>query len=451
MKQSASVARDRLDVALAVDRAVRTATQNLIPEGQFVSSSDIRSAEIFGGAPTDAGAVVTASSAMRVSAVYAAVRLVAGVPATLPWHVYRREADGSRERADHDLWWLLNEEACATFTSSAMWMNAIASVQLRGDGLVMIDRKSRYSNDVRALIPLKRDNVLPYRTADNRLAYRVYDDTISGKTDTYFTLLQDDVLHFTGDFFNGVTSMSVIASAARQSIGIALRADQHAARAFGDGAYLQHVLRAPKSMNTKAQDELRAAFAARYAGGAGVSPIPLVLTEGMEIDSISLSPADQQLLETRRWQISDIARAFGVPPHMIGDVERSTSWGTGIEQMYLGFIRGQLPLLRRITQELNRKLFARAGMFIEPDLEALTDGDAKTQADYFQKALGGPGAQGWMAVDEVRRKKNLKPQGGEFATVARAGTGLPEPEPTPPAEPDPAGDDPAAPAPGDPG
>ena len=355
-------------------------------------------------------------------------------------------ADGSRERADHDLWWLLNESATAQYTSAAMWMAAIAQLCLRGDGLVMIDRANPYTDKVRSLIPLRRENAIPFRLKSGETAYRVFDMTLDGGKGGSFTVLANDMLHFTGDFFNGLTSLSVIQTAARQGIGIALRADQHAARAFGDGAYLQHVIRAPKTMSQKSQDELRAAFVAKYSGGSGPNPTPLVLTEGMEIDSISLTPADQQLLETRKWQIGDIARAFGVPPHMIGDVEKSTSWGTGIEQLYLGFIRGQLPLITRIKQELNRKLFTRAGLFIDPDLEALTDGDSKAQAEYFGKALGGPGAQGWMLINEVRRKKNLPPvpNGNELliAKAAPAPTDPAAPKPDPEKDPDePTGDE----------
>jgi HK97 family phage portal protein len=428
MTNSANIARARLGDAIALDHAVRAAVdaqtsvvKAMLPEGVTVSSSDVRMGSIFGAQPTDAGASVTEQSAMRVTTVYACVRLIAGTIATLPWHVYRRDADGDREKIDHDVWWLLNESATPRFTSAAMWMAAILQTLLRGDGIVLIDRPSIYSDRIRGLIPLRREHVQPFVTSAGDVAYRVFDPEADGGKGAHFTVPSNDVLHFTGDFFNGLTSLSVLQTAARQSVGIALRADQHAARAFGDGAYLQHVLKAPKSMGTKQQEELRAAFVARYSGGPGASPIPLVLTEGMEIDSISLTPADQQLLETRRWGVVDIARAFGCPPHMVGETEKNTSWGTGIEQLYLGFLRGQLPLITRVRQELNRKLFSRAGTFIDPDLEALTAGDLKTQADYFQRALGGPGAQGWMAVDEVRRKTNMKALGGDFAKVGKAG------------------------------
>jgi HK97 family phage portal protein len=120
--------------------------------------------------------------------------------------------------------------------------------------------------------------------------------------------------------------------------------------------------------------------------------------------------------------VIDIARAFGVPPHMIGETTKSTSWGTGIEQQSIGFVKYTLgPHLKRFENEINRKLFRTSRYFMEHNADSLMAGDSKAQADYFAKAIGGPGAQGWMAVDEVRRKKNMKPMGGEFATVIKAG------------------------------
>ena len=134
-----------------------------------------------------------------------------------------------------------------------------------------------------------------------------------------------------------------------------------------------------------------------------------------------MSAVDQQLLESRQWQVIDIARAFGVPPHMIGETTKSTSWGSGIESQSIGFVKYTLGQhLNRAKDEINRKLFRTSRYFVEHDVDGLMAGDSKAQAEFFAKALGGPGTQGWMSVDEVRRKKNLKPMGGEFAKVFRS-------------------------------
>jgi HK97 family phage portal protein len=380
---------------------------------------------------------------MRVSAVYAAVRLISGSIATLPCSIYRRTADGGREKAnDHPLWWLLNEQPSPRFTAASMWTHGVSQMLLRGDGIAYLKRKSPFSPEVEQIIPVKRDNVVIIRVGD-RLAYRIGDIMPNGEV-KYFTADQDDVIHIPGDFFNGLQSLSVIQSAARQGIGISIRADEHAARTFGTGANIQYAVKTPKQMSMPQQDSFRHAWVEKYGGSSGPSPIPLVLTEGMEIEELSLSPADSQLLESRKFNVSDIARAFGVPPFMIGDVEKSTSWGSGIEAMGIGFVRYTLlPILSRLDQELNRKLFpVRDRYFIEHNVDGLLQGDSKAQAEYFGKALGGPGSQGWMCVNEVRRLKNLPPDPNpecDGVTIARAA-------PVPGAGADPGGDEPADPA-----
>lgn len=140
-----------------------------------------------------------------------------------------------------------------------------------------------------------------------------------------------------------------------------------------------------------------------------------MLVNGGKLTTVSLSAEDAQLLETRKFQVIEIARAFGVPPHMIGETSASTSWGSGIEQMSIGYVRYTLgPHLTRIEQELNRKLWPRSQKyFVEFNRDGLLSGDSKTEAEVFGKALGGPGAQGWMTINEVRRIKNLPPLEGE--------------------------------------
>ena len=135
-----------------------------------------------------------------------------------------------------------------------------------------------------------------------------------------------------------------------------------------------------------------------------------------------MTAEDAQLLTTRQFQVEDIARVFGVPPHMIGYTEKTTSWGSGVEQMSIGFVRYTLRrYIDAIQQEINRKVWPRSlRVFGEMSADALMDGDSKAQAEYFAKALGGPGAQGWMTINEVRKLKNLPPiDGGE--QVFRAG------------------------------
>jgi HK97 family phage portal protein len=167
-------------------------------------------------------------------------------------------------------------------------------------------------------------------------------------------------------------------------------------------------------------DLLKKSFTEKYSGINNAHASPLVLTEGLEAQEISLSADDAQLLEARQFQVVDIARAFGVPPHMIGETSASTSWGSGIESMSRGFVTYTLqPHLVRIEQELNRKLFPRdPTRFIQFDRDALIEGDSTAQANYFRAALGGPGTgPAWLTVDEVRKQKGFAPQGGSASTL----------------------------------
>ncbi|MBO8042657.1 phage portal protein, partial [Pseudomonas aeruginosa] len=219
-----------------------------------------------------------------------------------------------------------------------------------------------------------------------RLQYTFHD------ADGYFTVDQDDVLHFPGFGFNGVHGMSVIQWGARNGIGIAIQGDEHAGKFFSEGGKPEVAIRTPNKMTKEQQDDFRDAWVKKYGGVQGNRRIPLVLTEGLEVHELTMSAVDQQLLESRQWQVIDVARAFGVPPHMIGETTKATSWGSGIESMGIGFVKYTLgPHLKRIKDELNRKLFRTPRYFVEHNVDMFMAGDSKTQAEYFSKALGGPG------------------------------------------------------------
>jgi HK97 family phage portal protein len=398
-----------------------------------VASSDIvKMGQIFGNIPTAAGAIVNAKTAMRVSAVYACVRLIAGAVSTLPCSFYKRTADGRERANDHAYWWYFNEQPTPRFTAAAFWEFMVSQMLLRGDGIAYIVRPSKMAPGIAGIIPVSREKVTIFRQ-DDRLRYTITDsiDGATGKVGS-FTIDQDDVLHLPGCAFDGIHSMSVIGWAERQAIGIALKADEHAATTFGSGASIQYAVKAPKAMTPQMQDNFREAWVAKYSG-MGVAQTPLILTEGLEVQELSMTAADAQLLESRKFQVVDIARAFGVPPHMIGETSASTSWGTGIEQMSIGFVTYTLlPHLIRFQQELNRKLFpVRDRYFVEFNVDGLLAGDSTAQAEYFGKALGGPGAKGWMSQNEVRRLKNLPTKADPSADDISSGT--PPANPTNPA------------------
>jgi HK97 family phage portal protein len=371
-----------------------------------IKSSDAQVVAMLGGPPAASGFPVTSETAMRVSAVYASVRLLAGAIASIPVSVYRETAEG-RESISPDLWWLLNEQPIESWTAASMWEWVIKSICLRGDGFVEIVRSGA---SIKALRPHHPDLVQPLRiVGTDMLVYQVTD-----LDHVVRAVHQDDMLHFAGFGFNGLRSMSVIQWAAFQSIGIALATDSLSGHFYANGAAPKHVIKSDKEMSDGQIEQLRNEYKRKYAGTNNAG-LPMVLTEGLEITEMSMTSADAQLLESRKFQVIDIARAFGVPPHMIGAQETTSSWGTGIEQMSIGFIRWSLqPHITRIRQELNRKFFRRASPFVEHKMEALLAGDSKAEGEYMRQAVGGSQGPGWMTINEIRKAKNLPPiKGGD--------------------------------------
>lgn len=385
-----------------------------------------------GGLGPMAGVHVTPASAMAVSAVYASVALIAGAISSLPFHIYKRGGE-SRTRYDSDMWWLFNESPWPAWTAASAWSWSSQSVLLRADGFKRIHRASRYSNTIIGFEPLHPDAVFPYKAPGEPLLYLVATDT--GRIDT---VLQEDMLHFPGIGFDGVRSLTPIRAALRSSAGIALAADTYAAAFFQNGARPDFALSTEGKLTQEQVDTLRETWIRRHSGPSAAHA-PAVLQGGLKIEQLTMTAEDAQLLGTRQYQTEEIARIFGVPPHMIGHTSKTSSWGTGVEQQSIGFVRYTLMRhLDQIRQEVNRKVWPRSRLFFaEHELGALLEGDSKAQSEAFSKALGGPGAQGYMSVNEVRRLKNLPPVAGHDE-IPRAGgsvTAAPkEPEETDPPE-----------------
>lgn len=365
-----------------------------------------------------AGIPVTEQSAMYASAVCACVSLIGGAIAALPFHIHKRTQEG-RERVDSDLWWLFNEQPNPRWTAASAWQFTAQSIALKGDGFWRIHRESDAwrASAIAGFEPYHPDRVQVIKTG-LRNTYVFLEDN-----GTRVAVDQDDVLHFPGVGFDGTRSITPIRAWLRAAGGIALAADEFAGAFFKNGARPDFALTTPGSLNQDQIDSMRQTWSIRH-GGASNAHLPAVLQGGLQVQQLTMSAEDAQLLSTRKFQVEEIARIFGVPPHMIGFTEKTSSWGTGVEQMSIGFVRYTLGrYLDSIQQEINRKIWPRSlRMFGEFNRDALLDGDSKAQAEYFAKALGGPGTQGFMAVNEVRRLKNLKPLPDDWAnSVQRSG------------------------------
>lgn len=364
-----------------------------------------------GGGASYAGPAVNERTAMNVGAVYACIGLVSGAISSMPLPVYQRTNEG-RERADHEYWWLFNEQAHEDWDAATFWEYVVAAKLLYGDAYAELIRPSTRSSRVEAVLPLHPANITARKSATEGLYYE-YCDPDTGSTRI---VLSEDMLHFKGLGFDGKKSLSPIRFAAKQTVGMSLAATEYTARFFSNGARPDFALTTESNKLTEEQARiLRTTWMDRY-GGASNSHLPAVLTGGMQVKELTMSAEDTQLIQTLGWTVEEIARVYGVPPHMIGHTDKATSWGSGIEQMSIGFVKYTLQRhLKKFEQEINRKLWPnRARYFVEFNTAGLERGDYKTRMEGYRIGLGRAGEPGWLKVNEVRKLENLPPvEGGD--------------------------------------
>jgi HK97 family phage portal protein len=397
------------------------------------SSSDPAIVSAFGYGPSKSGMTVNEQTAMNISAVWACVQLIAGNLASLPLDHYRRKANGDRERAtDSRLQRLLHDEPNAEMTSTSFREAIQTHLLLWGNGFAEIRRDG--AGRIFDLTPIEPWRVMARRRQGlyGPLFYQV-----SNRDGTMSLLEPESILHIAGLSANGIWGHSVV-SRARESFGLTMAQEQFGATFFGKGATFGGVF-APKSPIRKEQrEEFLQSIKERHEGVDRAHQF-IVLPADMTFTQLGIPGRDAQFLQQRQFQIAEIARWFNVPPHMIGDVERSTSWGTGIEQQTIGFLQFTLRRwLVKWEQELNRKLISpleRNYQFIEFNVDGLERGDQDSRYKSYQIAI----MTGWMTRNEVRRKENMPALDGldeplaptNLTTAEKIAAPDPEPQPTP--------------------
>src|SRR5690606_18901509 len=265
----------------------------------------------------------------RHAAVYACVRIISGAVATLPLHIKRRVDERTREDAsDTPIWTVLRRKPNRWQTPSQFRRMLQAHLLLRGNAYTMIVRSR---GQVQELIPLHPDRVEVNQTDDLALEY-IY----TRQDGRRIRLAQTEVFHLVGLTLDGVHGVSAIAYA-RETIGLSLAMEDHGATTFRNGARVSGVLKHPNKLGPEAVAHLKAGLEEFRSGGEQEGK-NLILEEGMDYARIAMTAEDAQWIESRKFSRTDIAMFFGVPPHMIGDTEKSTSWGTGIEQQSIGFV-----------------------------------------------------------------------------------------------------------------
>lgn len=347
------------------------------------------------------GKQVTERSAMQMTAVYACVRILAEAIAGLPVHLYRYTENGGKEKAiDHPLYTILHDEPNPEMSSFVFRETLMTHLLLWGNAYAQIIRNGK--GEVVALYPLMPNKMTVDRDEHGQLYYsyqRSNDEAIpeSGKV----ILKPSDVLHIPGLGFDGLVGYSPIAMA-KNAIGMAIACEEYGAKFYANGASPGGVLEHPGTI--KDPQKVREAWQSQFGGSQNSGKVA-VLEEGMKYTPISISPNEAQFLETRKFQINEIARIFRVPPHMVGDLEKSSF--SNIEQMSLEFVKYTLdPWVVRWEQALTRTLLSpdeKATYFIKYNVEGLLRGDYQSRMNGYATAR----QNGWMSANDIRELENL--------------------------------------------
>ena len=387
-----------------------------------------------------AGVSVTAESAMKISACWACVRLISHSLASIPLITYRRRTDGGRDRAlGNPLYELLHTRPNPRMTAFEFKRLLTVHALLRGNGYAYI--RSGPRGFVDALEPIHPDLVhKPETAADGTLIWPI--TQADGQVKRF---PDDQIFHLTGLSFDGVTGVSVI-DYARESMGLALATESYGGRFFSQNATPSVALRHPGKPNAEARRRIRDEWEADTSGLRNAHRA-VVLAEGMDVSAVGVTSEDAQFLQTREFQVQDLARWFGVPLHMIQQTTGSTSWGSGLEQMSQGFVTFTLlPWATLWEQAVSRDLILAEGVYYAEYLfDSLVRADQATRKDYYATGI----EWGWLSVNDVRRMENMNPiQGGDSQTSRPAPRRTPPPAapPAPPPPTPPPGADAPAPA-----
>lgn len=351
---------------------------------------------------SSAGKNVNERSAMQMTAVYSCVRILAEAVAGLPLHLYRYKEDGGKERAiDNNLYHLLHDEPNKEMSSFIFRETLMTHLLLWGNAYAQIIRNGK--GEVVALYPLMPNKMQVDRDENGELYYIYTRSSDEAKTMDGVTvyLTPRDVLHIPGLGFDGLVGYSPIAMA-KNAIGLAIATEEYGAKFFANGAAPSGVLEHPGTI--KDPSRLRENWNSTFGGSANSGKVA-VLEEGMKYTPISISPERAQFLETRKFQIDEIARIFMVPPHMVGDLEKSSF--SNIEQQSLEFVKYTLdPWVIRWEQSLSRALLnedEKRKYFFKFNLEGLLRGDYESRMSGYAVAR----QNGWMSANDIRELENM--------------------------------------------
>src|SRR5574344_30860 len=352
---------------------------------------------------TTAGKPVNEQTAMQMTAVYSCVRILSETIAGLPLHVYKYNDSGGKEKfLNHPLYKLLHDEPNPEMTSFAFRETLMSHLLLWGNAYAQIIRNGK--GEVIALYPLMPNKMTVDRDANGKLYYlysRSSEDAPTLGKESQVYLDSTDVLHIPGLGFDGLVGYSPIAMA-KNAVGLAIATEEYGAKFFANGAAPGGVLEHPGTI--KDPQKVKESWNAAYQGSTNAHRVA-VLEEGMKYQPIGISPEQAQFLETRKFQINEIARIFRIPPHMLDDLEKSSF--SNIEQQSLEFVKYTLdPWVVRWEQGMCRALLLESEkptVFIKFNVDGLLRGDYASRMAGYATAR----QNGWMSANDIRELENL--------------------------------------------
>lgn len=365
---------------------------------------------------TTSGKNVNEMTALQTTAVYACVRILAEAIASLPIRVYKHTDEGKEQDVNHQLYYLLHDEPNPDMTSFVFRETLMSHLLIWGNAYAQIIRDGR--GQVLALYPLLPDRVSVKRDDKGELYYvyqRSEEDNPNFKDKGNIILKKSEVLHVPGLGFDGLIGYSPIAMA-KNAVGMTLATEEYGASFFANGANPGGVLEHPGIL--KDPSKVRESWNQVYQGTNNSHKVA-VLEEGMSYKTIGIPPNEAQFLETRKFQINEIARLYRIPPHMVGDLEKSSF--SNIEQQSLEFVKYTLdPWVVRFEQAFQKALLLpdeKKTYFIKFNVDGLLRGDYQSRMNGY--AIGRQ--NGWLSTNDIRRLEDMNPlskeEGGDLYLV----------------------------------
>lgn len=366
------------------------------PEAWFIRA--------FGGQQSSAGVDVSEDSALSISTVFAAVRIISETLATVPVKVYERMDRGKREARENRIWSVLHDEPNEEQTPIEFYEMLQGYVELTGSGYAQIIRDG--NGKAVEMWPLPTNRVKPRRTSAGMLVY----DVRLPIEERDITLPFDDVLTVRGFSRDGIKGLNVV-DTMREPLGLAMALDRFAGSYFGNNAQPAGILSHPSKLGPEAKKNLKAGWEEMHKGVSRANRVAL-LDEGIQFTALTIDPQKSQALESRKLSVNEVSRIFNLPPHILKDLERATF--SNVEQQAIEFVTVSMrPRFRRFAQALEKKFILpsqRNKLYIEHVIEELLVGDIKTRFEAYAVAK----ANGWMNANEIRAKENQNPyEGGD--------------------------------------